>query len=341
MQGVVFTGNRNVEVRTFPDPEPGPGEVVVRVRASGMCGTDLHVYRGPTPDDLESLVIQGHEPCGEIAAVGAGVDERMACVGQRVMIHHYWGCGTCGECRSGWPQLCSRMEPRIASANEHGGHAEFMRVPAIQTMPLPDPLSFKAGAALGCGTGTAWGTIVRLGDIAGRDLVVMGQGPVGASATLFASALGARVIAVDIAAPRLDRASRLGAHAVINAASVDVAQAVRELTGGRGAELAMETSGNAAAVRHAIDGLATWGKLCLIGVGADVAFNTRDTLTKQLTVLTSWTLSTPELIRCASFAVDKKLPIDDLFSHGWSLQEAAEAYQWFDQQRDGKGVFEF
>jgi D-arabinose 1-dehydrogenase-like Zn-dependent alcohol dehydrogenase len=90
------------------------------------------------------------------------------------MIHHYWGCGTCAEGRSGWPQLCSVVEPRIPTYNEHGAHGDFIRVPALQTLALPDTLSFKAGAALACGTGTTGGGLVRLGDVTGKNLVILG-----------------------------------------------------------------------------------------------------------------------------------------------------------------------
>ena len=341
MKGVVFTGNRTAEVRDFPDPEPGFGEVVVRIRASGMCGSDLHYYRSPEPSGEEGVpVIQGHEPCGEIAAVGPGVPARTASVGDRVMIHHYWGCGTCGDCRSGWPQLCTTMPPRIPTLNEHGGHADFIKVPASQTIPLPGELSFRAGAAIGCGTGTAWGGLVRLGDVAGRDLVVLGQGPVGLSATMLAAVLGARVIAVDVAQQRVDSARAFGADAVINSAETDVVQAVRDLTHGRGAEVVIETSGATVAARQALEVAATWGRVCFIGLGADVQFNTRDTLRRQLTLLTSWTMSTVEQMRCAAFAAERRLPIDDLFSHTWKLDQAVEAYHWFDKQDAGKGVFE-
>ena len=341
MQGIVFTGGSQAQLKAFPDPEPGYGEVVVRIRASGMCGSDLHSYRAPTPaTDGHRLMIQGHEPCGVVDSVGPGVPPSVVDVGDRVMIHHYWGCGSCVDCRSGWPQLCRVIDPRVPTLNEHGGHASLMKLPAMQTLPLPDELSFKAGAALGCSVGTAWGALVRLGDVAGKNLVVVGLGPVGTSTTMLAAALGARVIAVDIAPRRLDRARRFGAHMVVNSAQEDLAAAVRDLTGGRGAELLVETSGSTAAAGQALESLATWGKACFVGIGADVQFNTRDTLRRQLTLLTSWTMSTIEQLRCARFAVEHDLPLDDLFTHTWSLQQASEAYEWFNGQSDGKGVFE-
>ncbi|MFE4500969.1 zinc-binding dehydrogenase [Rhodococcus sp. NPDC056743] len=341
MQGLVFTGDRSVELREFNDPIPGPGEVIVKIRASGMCGSDLHVYRGSAVTSSPQLLIQGHEPCGEIVELGPGVSARAAAVGDRVMIHHYWGCGTCVQCRSGWPQLCTTEEPRVPTLNEHGAHAQFMKIPLIQTMPLPDTLSFETGAAIGCGTGTAWGALTRMGDLTGKTLTIFGQGPVGLSATMFAASLGARVIAVDINDTRLEQARAFGADTVVNSSAGDAVDAVRAATSGQGSQLVMETSGVTPVAAQALEAVATWGTVCFIGIGANVEFNTRDTLRRQLTLLTSWTLSTVDQIRCADYVDAHQLPVDELFTHRWALNEASEAYQWFDKQDAGKGVFVF
>src|SRR5215813_13919264 len=220
MQGIVFLGNRKLEVRGFPDPAPGAGEVVLAIKASGMCGSDLHPYRaaGNAAAGLGlggggTSVIGGHEPCGVVAAVGAGVDPGL--VGQRVMNHHYKGCGRCKHCRLGWSQLC-RSGITVYGMTGHGAHAPFMKVPAFTLVPLPDELSFEEGAAISCGTGTAYGALSRI-DVSGRDtLAVFGQGPVGLSATMLGRAMGARVIAVDISNERLDLAREFGADEVVN-----------------------------------------------------------------------------------------------------------------------------
>ncbi|MFA3878592.1 zinc-binding dehydrogenase [Streptomyces sp. MMCC 100] len=339
MQGVTFPGDRRTVLKEFSDPEPGPGEVVVRMRASGMCGSDLHFYRGTASFGGGENTIQGHEPCGDVHAVGPGVTADMASVGDRVMIHHYWGCDACEHCRSGWPQMCDRQNGQTLSITAHGGHAPYMVVPARTLLPLPDALSYKAGAAIGCGTGTAWGGIKRLGDIGGATMVVMGQGPVGLSGTMFAAALGARVVAVDVKDARLDRAREFGAAEVVNSAETDLAEAIADITGGRGAEVILETSGVAGA--DALEILGKWGRACFIGLPGDVGFRTEQQYKKQWTLMTSWTMSSVEQARCAEFVVTHRLPVDGLYTHSWSLDRAAEAYAWFDEQADGKGVFEF
>ena len=227
MRGIVFLGNRKLELREFPDPTPGPGEVVIAIKASGMCGSDLHPYRA-AGNAAAALglggsgepVIAGHEPCGVVAALGPGVSAELAPVGQRVMNHHYRGCGRCQHCRVGWSQLC-RHGIVVYGMTGHGAHAPFMKVPASTLVPLPDELSFEEGAAISCGTGTAYGALKRL-DVSGRDtLAVFGQGPVGLSATLLGRSMGARVVAIDIAPERIELAREFGADSVINAREAD------------------------------------------------------------------------------------------------------------------------
>ena len=153
MRGVVFLGDRKLTLRDFPDPTPGQGEVIIAIKASGMCGSDLR--------------------------------------------HHYKGCGRCKHCRVGWSQLC-RSGTIVYGITGHGGHAPFMKVPASTLVSLPDELSFEEGAAISCGTGTAYGALKRI-DVSGRDtLAVFGQGPVGLSATMLGRAIGERGTAVDI-----------------------------------------------------------------------------------------------------------------------------------------------
>lgn len=341
MQGAVFTGDRRVELREFADPEPGPGEVVVAIRASGLCGSDLHQYRMPAADAPAEPCIAGHEPAGVVHAVGAGVRPEHATPGDRVMVHHYTGCTMCEYCRSGWPQMCSVREFGLFGTTLHGAHAPYMTVPASTLVPLDDALGFDAGAAIGCGTGTAWGALERLGDVGGATVLVSGQGPVGLSATMLAAARGARVIAVDPAPERRKHALAVGASAVLDPMSDDVPAAGRDLTSGRGAQLAVESSGVTPAGRVALDALAPWGKACFVGIGARIELDVRDYLQRQLTVCTSWSMSIVDQQRCADFIARHDVPVDSLFTHHWRLDEVVDAYAEFDRQSAGKAVIRF
>ncbi|MGH7355275.1 MAG: zinc-binding dehydrogenase, partial [Candidatus Rokuibacteriota bacterium] len=278
MRGVVFLGNRKLELRDFPDPAPGPGEVVLAIKASGMCGSDLHPYRA-AGNAAAALglggggpVIAGHEPCGVVAAVGPGAPPELAQVGARVMNHHYKGCGRCKHCRVGWSQLCPNGFV-VYGMTGHGAHAPFMRVPASTLVPLPDELSFEEGAAISCGTGTAYGALKRL-DVSGRDtLAVFGQGPVGLSATLLGVAMGARVVALDISPERLALAREFGAAEVINSKETDPIAALKQLTHGEGVEVALDCTGAAAARQAAVRSAATWGRVGFVGEGGETTFD--------------------------------------------------------------------
>src|SRR5216117_1686511 len=348
MRGVVFLGNRKLEVRDFPDPKPGPGEVVVAMKASGMCGSDLHPYRA-AGNAAAALglggsggpVIAGHEPCGVVAERGSGVAEADAPTGQRVMVHHYKGCGRCKHCRVGWAQLC-RQGIVVYGMTGHGGHAPFMTVPAYTLVPLPDSIGFPAGAAISCGTGTAYGALKRL-DVSGRDtLAVFGQGPVGLSATMLGRAMGARVIAVDVVPERLALAREFGAEHVVNAKDADPVKAIHELTRGEGAETTMDCSGSSEGRLGALQSAGTWGRVAFVGEGGQTTIDvSKHMLRRQLTVHASWTFSAVGQEECARFVADRKIPLKRLLTHRFRLEQADDAYRLFDTQTTGKGVFVF
>src|SRR3954454_9151126 len=134
--------------------------------------------------------------------------------------------------------MCTGAPFRAIGTQVNGGHAPFLRVPVATLVPLDPALSFEAGAAIGCGTGTAWGGLERLGDLGGATIAVFGQGPVGLSATMLATARGARVVAVDPEPARLAQARHLGAVETVNPLEGDAAAALMDLTGGRGVPLA-------------------------------------------------------------------------------------------------------
>lgn len=349
MQGIVFLGNRKLELKEFPDPAPGAGEVVVAMKASGMCGSDLHAYRA-VGNAAASLglgggggpVIAGHEPCGVVAAVGAGVPDAERLQDQRVMVHHYRGCGHCKHCRVGWSQLCRKGGMVVYGVTGHGGHAPFIKVPASTLVPLPDEISFEEGAAISCGTGTAYGALKRL-DVSGRDtLAVFGQGPVGLSATLLGIAMGARVVAVDPVPERRKLATDFGAEAVIDPGATDPVAALRDLTHGEGVEAALDCTGNSDARVAAVRSATTWGRVGFVGEGGKTTFDiSQDMIRRQLTIHASWTFSTVGQEECARFIADRKVPLGRLLTHRFQLREADEAYRLFDTQTTGKGVFTF
>jgi threonine dehydrogenase-like Zn-dependent dehydrogenase len=348
MKGVVFLGDRKISHLDVPDPTPGPLDAVIEMKASGMCGTDLQNYRRPADQApyMPSLIgrppIAGHEPAGVVCAIGSAVPEAQARLGQRVMVHHYQGCSSCNHCRSGWHQLCQESKPmvRVYGNNDDGGHARYLKIPANTLVALPDALSFETGAAISCGTGTAYAALRRLNLSARDTIAIFGQGPVGLSATQLAHAMNARVIAIEVNESRLKRARDFGADMLIDPSRDEPLEVLRELTSGNGVDCALETSGSASARITAVRATRIWGVCCFIGEGGDVTINvSQDMIRRQMTIIASWTFSIAGQADCAQFIVQRNIDVDRLFTDRWSLDQAVEAYERFDRRTGGKGVF--
>ncbi|WP_026264860.1 zinc-dependent alcohol dehydrogenase family protein [Arthrobacter sp. 135MFCol5.1] len=341
MKAVVFLGDSKLELREYPDPVPGPDEVVIRMKASGMCGSDLHHLNGPHRTAAE-LVIEGHEPCGVVEIVGEAVRPTEARVGDRVMVHHYDGCRTCQYCRSGWTQYCPNARIVYGGLDGDGGHADFMKVPAHTLIKLPDSLSFKTGAAISCGTGTAFAAIKRVQLSADDTVAVFGQGPVGLSVTLLAKAFGARVIAVDVEPSRLEMATRFGADHVVDSREQDPVAAIRELTrNGEGADKSIECSAIDAVREQAVQAVRPWGTACMVGVFGRIDLDSEELIQLRKTVVGSLTFSKNQQEDCARFVAERGLDVESLFTNEFRLAEAEKAYDLFDQRKIGKGVFLF
>jgi L-iditol 2-dehydrogenase len=353
---MVFRGNRKVELLNFEDPTPGPGEAVVEMKASGMCGSDLHFYRHSPADVIRSLgfkdlasrgidenapIIGGHEPCGVIAAVGSGVDRNAFKVGDRVMVFHYEGCTHCDHCRTGWTQMCDHGAI-VHGVIKHGGHANYMKVPVSSLVQMPEEISYIGGAAVSCGTGTAYGALVRLKLSARDTLAIFGLGPVGLSAAQLASAMGVEVIGVDISPDRVERSKSFGVAHAIDGTKVDPVDEIRKLTRGKGATCAMDCAGGEEAKQQAVRCTAPWGRIALVAVGGNLNVEAmKDVIGKQRTIIGSYTFSEVGMKECAYFIADHGVEVDKLFTDRWNLEQADQAYQEFDKQAAGKGVFVF
>jgi D-arabinose 1-dehydrogenase-like Zn-dependent alcohol dehydrogenase len=259
MQGVVFLGNKKLEMQNFEDPKPGPDDVILEIQASGMCGSDLKFYRangGPSSLGLggdDKPVIAGHEPCGVIVEIGSNIPKNLAYKGMRVMQHHYQGCGVCPHCATGWQQLCNDGVKAVYGVTGHGAHAKYMKCPISTIVPLRDDISFIAGAAISCGTGTAWGALERLDLRASQTIAIFGMGPVGLSAVMLAHQMGARVIALDTNIQRLQRSLDFGADHIINPEkSDDTISEIKDFTNGLGVHASIDASSSAIARSNAI-----------------------------------------------------------------------------------------
>ncbi|WP_062349666.1 zinc-dependent alcohol dehydrogenase family protein [Herbidospora yilanensis] len=261
MRAVVYDAFRAPpSVREVPDPVAGPGEVVVRVEATGLCRSDWHGWQGHDADIQTFPHVPGHEFAGVIAEVGPGVTGWAA--GDRVTAPFILACGECAECRSGDHQVCrAQTQPGFS---HWGSYAEYVvvRDAAVNLIALPGDLSFGAAAALGCRFATAFRAVVHQGRVRpGEWVAVHGCGGVGLSAVMIAAAAGARVVAVDVHPDALALAAAVGAAETLPPGRID---RLVDLTGG--VHLSMDAFGSAATCRNSIASLRRRGRHVQIGL---------------------------------------------------------------------------
>jgi len=235
--------------------------------------------------------------------------------------------------------MCTSAVPTIYGIGAHGGHAPYIKVPSGTLVPLEHGLSFEAGAAISCCVGTVYASLRRLRVVSGQTIVIFGQGPLGLSGTQLATALGARVIAVEPSPNRRVLARALGADVVLDPNESDPVSAIRELTSGAGAAVALETSGATTARSAAVGALAAWGTLALLGVGGSFRPDVRILMRQQINVFGLWTFSTDDQARCGEFAVKEGISIERIVTDRCSLEDARDAYCLADRQVSGKVVF--
>ena len=339
MKGVVYLGDSAVEVREFPRPKPGPGEALIEMKVAGLCGSDLHKYHKDKKwADERNGMISGHEPAGIVAEIGHGVTN--VAVGDRVAVYHSIGCGHCAHCLSGEPVFC-RHEGALGRTRD-GCHADFMLTEARFCLPLPDDLSFTAGAALACTAGTAFAA-ARKASAAPHDLlVVFGLGPVGLTALLLGRAMGFRGVGVEVNPYRLDHAKRLGVTDLIDAANQDPVSEVHALTDGEGASAVIECSGNDRARRQAVDLAAIRAVVVFVGAGSDVfCFDPTTVLHRELTIRGNAVYSMAAYFDAVQFLQKHEVPLDDMVTHRYHIDEAPQAFAEFNKGNTGKVVFEW
>ena len=333
MPAVYLPGSRRVEIRDVEKPEPGPEQVLVRVQASAICGSDLRaIYRpvdqGEGPEAYRG-VVAGHEPCGVVERVGPGVT-RFA-EGDRVVIYHIAGCGLCTDCRSGWMISCSSPERAAYGWQRDGGHAPYLLAEQRTLVRLPEPLTYMDGAMVACGLGTAYAACWRVA-VSGRDRVLItGLGPVGIGAAMLCRALGAEVLGVEAVPERRELASRLGFEVA------DPGDDLRARTGGAGFEVVIECSGNPEARVAGLRAARPWGRVAFVGEGNNVTFDVSPlVIHPQLTIVGSWVCSITQMEELVELLVRWGLHPEEMVTDTFTLDRAGEAYALADTGRSGK-----
>jgi len=340
MIGAYLPGNSSVEIREIAVPEPAHGEVLLRMKASTICGSDIRaIYRehlGKGPEGYQN-VIAGHEPCGQIVKAGPGC--RRFREGDRVIVYHISGCGVCNDCRRGYAISCTSSQYRRAYGwQRDGGMADFLLAEEKDLIALPAELSYADGAQVACGFGTAYEGLQKIG-ISGNDTVlVTGLGPVGLAAAALARKLGAsRIFGIDVMPDRLTLARRLGLFDEVLPAGPDNVGAIRDLTAGAGVERAVDCSGHDTARNTAIRATRKWGRIVFLGEGGRVEFQpSPDIIHDQKTIYGSWVTSLWLMEDLVEQLVRWNLHPASLITHRFPLDKSADAYALMASGKCGK-----
>ena len=315
-----------LEIRELPVPEVGPGQVLMRVRASGVCHTDLHAAEGDWPVKPTAPFVPGHEGVGEVAAVGKGVTHLKE--GDRIgapWLHT--ACGRCEHCVGGWETLCESQQNTGYSVD--GGYAEYVRADANYVGHLPDGLDFGPAAPVLCAGVTVYKGLKETDTKPGDWIAVSGIGGLGHMAVQYAKAMGRKVVAIDISDDKLKLAKDLGADVALNAAEIDAAAEIKSTLGG--VHGALVTAVSNAAFGQAVGMIRRGGTLSLVGLPpGDFPLPIFDIVLQGITVRGSIVGTRNDLAESLAFAGEGKVA-----SHfTWDKLENINAI--FDKMRAGQ-----
>jgi threonine dehydrogenase-like Zn-dependent dehydrogenase len=341
MTGVVLPGDSTVQFREFPIPEPGPGQVLLKMKASSICGSDIRaIYRehlGKGPEAYQG-VICGHEPCGQIAKLGKDVKRFKE--GDRVIVYHISGCGLCHDCRMGYQISCTSELRAAYGWQRDGGNADYLLAEERDLVLMPDEMTYADGALCACGFGTCYEALERAG-VSGNDRVlVVGLGPMGLASLMLAKAMGVtKLIGVEVVDERIELAKKLGLADAVLMAGDTALEKIKQATDGSGTEVSIDCSGHPEGRLLAIQGTRQWGRCVFVGEGGTVNFEpSRDIIHKQITIYGSWVTSVSHLENLVEKLARWQIHPDATVTHTFSLEKADEAYALMDEGECGKVV---
>ncbi len=328
MKAVHVLGNRQIAVEDFPDPTPGEGEVLVHVKASGICGSEMGGYRGDRAQAMNS----GHECAGEV--IDASRASRLK-VGDRVGIAAVWGCGECRWCRAGQNTYCDNRR------GLGGAHAELVVAPEIWCPKLDDETPYDVGVLLsGDGLGVPYHVSRRSPTVGGMMVAVVGTGPIGLGHCLVQAFLGAEVIALDLSPARLELAQKLGAAHVVNVSEADPIEAVGEITRGMLCDKVIEAAGGPQALKTALRIVGKAGTVVACGEQGAVPISpAEDLIRRDITMMGSWFYQFREQPAMVDL-YHRGLRVGDLITHHFPLSEAAQGFRVMDEAKSGKVMLE-
>lgn len=339
MKALVFRGPNQIAVERVPIPKPGPGEAVIRVTLTTICGTDLHILKGEYP--VKPGLVIGHEPVGIIHELGVGVTGYN--VGDRVLVGAITPCGQCNYCLSGdWSQCGGPIGGWKFGNTINGAQAEYLLVPSAQAnlAKIPDELRDEQVVLLAdiasTGISAAESADVQIGDT----VAIFAQGPIGLCATAGAKLKGASlIIAVESDPARAQMSRRMGADVVLNFTELDIIAEIKRLTDGKGVDVAIEALGTQATFENALRVLRAGGTLSSLGVYSGKLSVPLEPFAAGLgdhKIVTTLCPGGKERMRRLMELVRRgKLDLTPLLTHTFSLDQITEAYRLFGERREG------
>ncbi len=302
-------------------PTPGPGEVVMRVRACGLCGSDLHLIFDQSARSAYVPITPGHEPAGQVAELGA--DVRGWKIGDRAAIVPGTWCGSCFACMDGHNELCENSV--LFGFQGEGALAEYIKVPAQNLVRIPAGVPFAQAAIITDAVATPFHAITAVGKLkAGETVALFGAGGLGMQAVQIARLAGAsRIIVVDLRQDALERARLFGADDLINASESDPVTAIREMTGGRGVDMAVELVGYAKTVEQSVRCLRPGGRAVICGVGIEKAELPPQVffVTKAYQVLGSYGFTRNDIVALLDLVASGRLDLGPSITHTFPLEQ--------------------
>jgi threonine dehydrogenase-like Zn-dependent dehydrogenase len=330
----------SLEVKELPTPKLGPGEVLVKMKAAGICYSDVMIltnkYKGRVPVPIP--LIMGHEGAGTVAEVGKGVEHVK--VGDKVGLNPLWGCGQCVNCLNGYPNMC--MEWRHLGITCDGTFAEYRVLPAFVAYKLPESISLIDAAFLEPISLTVR-TLEHVKPMVGDTVAIIGPGSIGMFHLQAFKSAGASiviVIGIDQDAKRFEIAKKLGADHVVNGSREDVVKRVRELTNGLGADIVVETANHPSTVPLAVNLPAARGRVVLFGLYPEATMSPLTFLRSGLTMAGDVAVVPRQFLRAIRWVEYKKVLAEPMITRKFRLDQAKEGFEAFSQGDSVKVLFE-
>jgi L-iditol 2-dehydrogenase len=334
MKAVVLHGADDMRVELRPVPVPGPGEVLLKVNVASICGTDVKVLHRTLQGQPEGEFIMGHEYAGTVAALGPNVDEFS--VGDRVAVEVHKGCERCENCIKGWYTSCLNYGDlskghRAKGLTCDGGFAEYA-VNHINTLyRLPENLSFEQACMVTTAASPLWAIDLMGGYVAGETVLVLGPGPIGLIAVQLCKALGAeRVILSGTRDSRLEIGTRLGADFTVNVSRESLADRVREITGGKGADSVLECAGSATSMQDALENVKRGGRIGVVAwYAGPVSVDMNLAVRSNVRIYAARGEGGMNSGRSLALMSQGKIVADPIITHHFALDEIHDAFHTY------------